>query len=58
MEQEIKCKEAHRVDGQIPQSKDVHLDKRICDCGKILFYSERGGCPGNPCYTLKSKPNE
>lgn len=58
MEQEQKCKEAHRVDGIIPQSHNIEFDQRTCDCGKIFFYKEKCSCPGNPRYDLKSKPNE
>ena len=58
-QKEFPCREAHKIDGIIPQKTDLHFDGRTCDCGKIIFYKERCGCPANvtPTYDLKSKPN-
>lgn len=56
--EEIKCKEAHMVDGVVPQERDNHLDGRTCDCQRMIFISEPCGCSDGGGYKLRSKPNE
>ncbi len=53
------CKGAHRVNGVVPQKKQLEYDGKVCDCGKLIFYKERCNCPSHvtPSYDLKSKPN-
>ena len=52
------CREAHKIDGVIPQEKDIHLAGRNCDCGRISFYVQSCNCPNGGQGALKSKPNE
>jgi hypothetical protein len=51
------CKDAHKVDGVIPQPNDLQFDGRTCECGKLIFYKEMCTCPSNPHEVLKTKPN-
>lgn len=52
------CRDAHRVDGIIPQEFNIEFDGRSCECGKILFYAEACGCPSSKDgKKLKSNPN-
>lgn len=58
-QQAEKCREYHGINGHMPGSNDIQFDGQTCDCGKLLFYKERCGCPSNvePTYTLHSKEN-
>ena len=61
MEEEKKiCTPYHTVNGVVPEKSDLHFDNVVCDCNRVVFYSERCGCPANvtPTFELKSKPNE
>jgi hypothetical protein len=58
MDNETKCRDAHRVDGLIPGLLDVQFDGRACDCGRVIFFAEQCGCAANPHMELKSRPNE
>lgn len=51
------CKDAHRVDGVVPQIHNLEFDGRTCECGKFLFRKVPCGCPGNPHDELKSELN-
>lgn len=51
------CRDAHRVNGVIPQIHNIEFDGLTCECGKFLFKKEPCGCPGNPHDELKSFPN-
>lgn len=52
------CKEAHKVDGNIPNENDIQFDGRTCECGKLLFYAQLCDSCGGKKMKLKSKPNE
>ena len=59
MEEEIKvCTPYHTVEGKVPELLDIQYDQKVCDCGKIKFYSTDCGCQANPHLELYSKPNE
>lgn len=60
MEDQKKCTPYHTVNGYVPKAEDLHLNGQVCDCSRVVFYSERCGCPASvtPTYELKSKPNE
>lgn len=51
------CPKIHMIDGRVPESTDVHLDGRTCDCGKILHYAELCQTCGGMRKFLKSKEN-
>jgi hypothetical protein len=51
------CRDAHRVDGVIPQPHNLQFADRTCDCGKLIFKLVPCGCPGNPHDELKSEQN-
>lgn len=57
MEDKKICELIHKVDGHIPHFSDTHLDGRVCDCRRMIYFKEECGCPGNP-WQLRSKPNE
>lgn len=52
------CLYVHRVDGIVPDKLDLQYAGRVCDCGRVVFYAEPCGCPGNPHDEIRSKPNE
>lgn len=59
MEEENKiCNPYHTVKGIVPDTYHLQFDKMICDCGRMEYYTETCGCPGNPKPELKSKPKE
>lgn len=56
-DKELPCRDIHRIDGYIPQSEDLHLDGRVCDCGRMTYRKEYCGCPNNGGYQLRSDIN-
>lgn len=52
------CEATHRINGAVPTVETVATGPIKCDCGRVVFYSESCGCPGNPKLELRSKPNE
>jgi len=59
-QQNIPCREVHKVNGVVPTSDMLDLDGKTCECGKLVFYKQRCNCPANvtPTYELKSKAND
>lgn len=51
------CSDAHRVGDIIPQSHNIELDQRICNCGQWKFIAEKCSCP-NGGTILKQYPNQ
>lgn len=60
MEETKLCTPYHTINGVVPEINDLHFDQMICDCKRVLFFSERCNCPAAEVgtYELKSKPNE
>jgi hypothetical protein len=55
---EVKCKHGHSVGGVVAGENDLHLNGKVCDCGRVVFYTELCGCAVNKHFILKSKPVE
>ncbi len=56
-EEKQTCNPYHTVNGYVPQLLDVQYNGIVCDCSRVIFYSEMCGC-SMPHLELKSKPNE
>lgn len=54
---EVPCRAGHAVNGIVPGEQDLEYDGKVCDCGKIVFFKERCGCPHKEEYTLKTREN-
>ncbi len=50
------CKEAHKVNGIIPQITNIEFDGMTCECKKFLYKKELCGC-SIPHYELKQYEN-
>lgn len=50
------CFDGHRINGEKPQALDTQYDGRVCDCGRIKYYTEMCGCTPQHL-ELRSSPN-
>ncbi len=55
--EEIKCKNAHVINGVIPGENDLQYDNQICDCRKIIYHKEPCNCT-NTEFKLRSAQNQ
>lgn len=56
-QEQLNCGDAHRIGNIIPQSFNVELDGKSCNCGKFKFIKEKCSCPSGG-YLLKQYPNQ
>lgn len=56
MEEKL-CTPQHSINGYVPKPTDLHLDKSICDCKRLMWVKiNTCGC-ATPKYELQPTPN-
>jgi hypothetical protein len=53
------CTPQHSINGYVPKATDLHLDKSVCDCKRLMWVNVNTcGCPAETAtYELQPTPN-